>query len=269
MTTEATDPIDSTQSGLLKAISLIGLLLGVGLSLFALSSVVGIWVDLWDFRKAFSLLGMAHKYALPIAWVCVGISAVVIAGSWLASPRKRAAYTVLALLGAGAAWAAYLVPEGYRPPEGVNYPPIHDISTDRVTPPQFVAIAPLRADAPNPIEYGVSEGMTPEQLAALTEEAYPDLVTRRYHASVQATFDKAVETVESLGWELVAADASDGRIEATDTTLWFRFKDDVVIRIQSDGDGSVVDARSVSRVGRGDVGANAIRLRKFFERLNP
>jgi hypothetical protein len=176
-------------------------------------------------------------------------------------------YVALAALGGAVAWTAYLVPESYRPPEGVNYPPIHDISTDRVRPPEFVAVLPLRADASNPVVYGTSEGMTPEQLAALTEEAYPDLVTRRLAAPAAETFDRALAVVRELGWEVVAADAAAGRIEATDTTFWFRFRDDVVIRIEEQDGGSVVDARSVSRVGRGDVGANAIRLRRFFAQL--
>ena len=58
-----------------------------------------------------------------------------------------------------------------------------------------------------------------------------------------------------------------GRIEATDSTFWFKFKDDIVIRLRPESSGVRIDARSVSRVGKGDVGINAIRLRKFFELL--
>ena len=80
-------------------------------------------------------------------------------------------------------------------------------------------------------------------------------------------FEKALAAVDDLGWELVAQDASAGRIEATDTTFWFRFKDDVVIKINQQGSDTTVDVRSVSRVGTGDVGANAIRMRKLFALL--
>ncbi len=110
--------------------------------------------------------------------------------------------------------------------------------------------------------------MTPQRLIELTDEAYPDLITRRYSQSVNVVFEKALAGVDDLGWELVAANASAGRIEATDTTFWFRFKDDVVITIEQQGTDTVVDARSVSRVGTGDVGANAIRLRKLFALLD-
>jgi hypothetical protein len=165
------------------------------------------------------------------------------------------------------AWVAYLIPESFRPGENVNYPPIHDISTNRVNPPEFVTVAPLRADAPNTLVYGGSNNMTSERLIELTNEAYPDLVTQRYSESVNVIFEKALVAVNDLGWELVAQDASAGRIEATDTTFWFRFKDDVVIKIDQQGSDTAVDVRSVSRVGTGDVGANAIRMRKLFALL--
>jgi uncharacterized protein (DUF1499 family) len=80
-------------------------------------------------------------------------------------------------------------------------------------------------------------------------------------------FFRALAAVEALGWELVDANRQEGRIEATDSTFWFGFKDDIVIRVQPQGSGAKVDARSVSRVGKGDVGINAKRLRRFFEAL--
>jgi len=82
-------------------------------------------------------------------------------------------------------------------------------------------------------------------------------------------FTAAVQTAEALGWEVVAADPVAGRLEATDTTFWFGFKDDIVVRIRSQPDGSRVDVRSVSRVGRSDVGTNARRIREFLRRLGP
>lgn len=257
-----------TAPGWARGASIGSLIIGLGLGLLTLGSVAGIWLGLWDFRRAFGLLGMANKYALYIAWLCVALSVTLIVMGQLRSMPRAGRLVSLSLLGAAIAWAAYLVPESYRPPEGVNYPPIHDISTDRVTPPAFVAVLPLRSDAPNPTVYGTSEGMTPEKLAQMTEEAYPDLVTRRYSAPIGATFADAVAAVDALGWELVAADENVGRIEATATTFWFRFKDDVVIRIVGSEQESIVDARSTSRVGRGDVGANANRLRAFFDMLD-
>jgi uncharacterized protein (DUF1499 family) len=109
--------------------------------------------------------------------------------------------------------------------------------------------------------------MTPEDLARLTRDAYPDLVPRMLDVPPAAAFERALAAVSELGWALVAQDPSALRIEATDTTFWFRFKDDIVIRIRPAQNGSIVDARSVSRVGGGDAGTNARRLRAFFDRL--
>ena len=71
-----------------------------------------------------------------------------------------------------------------------------------------------------------------------------------------------------MGWEIVGSNAEEGRIEATDTTLWFGFKDDVVVRIQPRGDESLVDVRSLSRVGKSDVGTNAQRIRAYLRKFD-
>ncbi|MGB5145826.1 MAG: DUF1499 domain-containing protein, partial [Porticoccaceae bacterium] len=54
-----------------------------------------------------------------------------------------------------------------------------------------------------------------------------------------------------------------GRIEATETSFWYGFKDDVVIRIAGDDRESRIDIRSKSRVGKSDLGKNAERIRAF------
>ena len=251
----------------LKIGGLTNLLLGLGLGVLTLASAAGIWLGFWDFRRGFSLLGTANQYGQWLAWACLLLAAATLIASQLLKVKNAGKFVSLAAVGALVAWVAYLIPESFRPGEGVNYPPIHDISTNRINPPEFVAIAPLRADAPNTLVYGASNNMTPEQLIEQTDEAYPDLVTQLYSESVNEVFEKALAAVDDLGWELVAQDASAGRIEATDTTFWFRFKDDVVIKIDQQGSETAVDVRSVSRVGTGDVGANAIRMRKLFALL--
>ena len=89
------------------------------------------------------------------------------------------------------------------------------------------------------------------------------------HESASDAFDRVNAVVRDLGWELIASDRPSGRIEATDTTFWFGFKDDVVVRITADsaGQGSRIDVRSKSRVGVGDVGTNARRVRELLSRL--
>jgi uncharacterized protein (DUF1499 family) len=141
-------------------------------------------------------------------------------------------------------------------------PAIHDITTDTVDPPAFVAIAPLRAADPNPAEYAGPE------TAALQRQAFPDIAPLRVAAGTSEVFARAREVVADNGWTLVDASEADGRIEATAETSWVRFKDDVVIRITTTADGQTqVDVRSKSRVGRGDMGQNAKRVRGFLAAL--
>lgn len=142
-----------------------------------------------------------------------------------------------------------------------SVPPIHDISTDTNNPPEFVAVAPLRADAPNPVEYAGKE--TAEQQL----QAYPDITTYSTNESPMNLFDAALVRAQEMGWEVVDSNQAEGRIEATDTTRWFGFKDDVVIRIRATDAGSELDIRSKSRVGRSDVGKNAARIREFISKL--
>jgi uncharacterized protein (DUF1499 family) len=142
-----------------------------------------------------------------------------------------------------------------------NVPPIHDITTDTQNPPEFVAIAPLRADAPNPVDY------PGEDTAKQQRKAYPELSTYAALVSPDQLFNAALSASESLGWTIVDHSQADGRIEATATTTWFGFKDDVVLRIRPTLDGSELDMRSKSRVGRSDVGKNAERIREFMQTL--
>lgn len=243
----------------------VALIAGLAVGGIALAASLGIWLGLWDFRRGFTLLQFANTHAM---WIgpAAAIAAVALAVAGFAGRGARTlAPAVLAAVGALAAGLAYYVPQSYRPPEGT--PPIHDVSTDVVDPPQYVAILPLRADAPNTTVYGGAPGMTPERNAELQRQAFPDLTTRSMPEPPDEVFARALAAVEELGWDLVAAVPEEGRIEATDTTFWFRFKDDVVIRIRPSADGSSIDARSLSRVGGGDAGTNARRLRAFFEAL--
>ena len=143
---------------------------------------------------------------------------------------------------------------------GGGAPPIHDVTTDTENPPVFVAAVAL--NAPGRTEY---EG---ETVAEQQRAAYPDIEPVTLPVAPDAAFERALATVERMGWEILETAAADGRIEATDRTFWFGFADDVVIRITDTGDGaSRVDVRSLSRVGVGDLGANAQRVREYLAAL--
>ncbi|WP_201565640.1 DUF1499 domain-containing protein [Psychrobacter immobilis] len=146
--------------------------------------------------------------------------------------------------------------------KGKNVPPIHDISTNMISPPEFVAIAPLRADAPNPVEYAGAEA------AKQQRDAYPDLQTLTYTQSKSELVKATEQAINNLGWDLVNSDVDKGIVEATDSTMWFGFKDDVVVRVTDNGSDRLLDIRSKSRVGGSDLGKNAERIHNFINELD-
>ena len=150
-----------------------------------------------------------------------------------------------------------------------SLPFIHDITTDTQNPPVFEGrILAERGDGSNPLDYVGkrvdSKDPSSELVSVLQTRSYPDIrtiISNREPADAQA---RAKAVAESLGWDI--KDEAPGRIEATATTFWYGFRDDIVIRIRpGSGGGSVVDLRSVSRVGGSDLGANAARIRAFTE----
>jgi uncharacterized protein (DUF1499 family) len=207
----------------------------------------GTRMGLWAFGRGFQMLRWA-AYA-----GAAGAALAVVA--LLLGPRRGLAVAGLAL-GLAAA-----VPPWQLQRSAMTKPPIHDVTTDTDDPPPFVAVVPLRRDASNPVEYGGPE------IAAQQRRAYPDIAPASLPVPPPQAFERVERAARAQGWEIVAAVPAEGRIEATDSTRWFGFKDDVVIRIRPQGAGSRVDVRSLSRVGRGDVGANARRIREFVEAL--
>lgn len=135
-------------------------------------------------------------------------------------------------------------------------PPIQDITTDTANPPEFWT-------APNSRVYGG------EAVAALQRKAYPDIEPLILDIAPDAVYDRAVEIMRTRKWKIWETDREEKHIEATETTFWFGFSDDVVIHVrETDTGGSRVDMRSASRSGSGgDSGTNAKRIRAFFQAL--
>jgi uncharacterized protein (DUF1499 family) len=150
-------------------------------------------------------------------------------------------------------------------------PPIHDITTDFDDPPAFAAVLAARtaSGALNPADYRRLQETGGERLdvAAAQRSAYPDILPIETSQAPATLMPLAVKAAHDMGWDVVATDPADGRLEATDTTRYFGFKDDIVVRIRAMPSGSRIDVRSESRVGRGDAGANAHRLAKYLAAL--
>ena len=163
-----------------------------------------------------------------------------------------------------------LVPTVFLAPkmiEARSAPPIHDISTDTVNPPQFHKLVQIRraAHAVNSLEYGAGFKST-KVYAAIQEKYYPKVKTLHTHLSVADATVHAKDILASQGMKIIDADPNTGTVEAVATSHWFGFKDDLVVRVKpaTDGNGSIVDVRSVSRVGISDLGVNAHRIVRFL-----
>ncbi|WP_018989574.1 DUF1499 domain-containing protein [Aromatoleum toluclasticum] len=231
-------------SHLTLAVTLLG-----GMTMFVSGS--GTRFGLWPFPVGFQLLTWA-------AFLGLAAAAVGLAGLLLPKLRggQSGVFAVSLVLGlAVAAIPAYWLQQAR------TLPAIHDISTDAGDPPAFAAALARRGETANPV---IDRSM---EVAEAQRLAYPDIQPLTVPLAPPAAFARAVTAAKGMGWELIAQDEAAGRIEATATTMWFGFKDDVVVRITPSGGGSRIDVRSVSRVGVSDVGANAKRIRAYLAKL--
>lgn len=217
------------------------------------SAGFGTRAGLWTFGAGFRVLGWAVVGAL----IGTALALIGLFATRGGKKRGRAAALVGVILGLAAAGlpAWYLV-------NARHLPAIHDITTDPENPPVFSAVVPLRRGVPNGVEY---EGAS---VADQQRRAYPDLRSLALVMPVNQAFDRALESAREMGWDIVDANPAHGRIEATATTFWFGFKDDIVVRVSATESGSRIDVRSLSRVGGSDLGANARRIRGYLSTLS-
>ena len=144
-----------------------------------------------------------------------------------------------------------------------DVPTIHDITTNIDDPPSFSDSLREQREAVNGVDYPDGGADVPEA----QRTAYPDLAPIELDAAPGPAFERARRTAEGLGWTITQVDPKRGTLEAYDVTRIFGFIDDVAIRVRPWGTGSVIDVRSSSRVGTGDIGANAERIRAFRDAL--
>jgi len=209
----------------------------------------------WHYR--FALYRMIPASG-TIAAISVVVAIATLAFRWaVLSWNARAAVLLAFLVGAGLAY----LPLQYRHVRA-SLPPINDISTDTDDPPAFLALLPARKRDGGKAAYN-------RQVAGMQKASYPDVVHLETRLPVDTTFQEALRVARSMPkWLVVDSDAGTGRIEASEQSRWFRFTDDVVIRIAPiEGGGSRVDVRSASRLGTSDYGVNAARIRTYMALL--
>jgi uncharacterized protein (DUF1499 family) len=211
------------------------------------------------------LAGPAIKFgALPwqaglgmfvVAAIFAGIGGIL---SLISLARRRAG--LIAAIAAAAGVAAFAVPLAIVV-AGRAVPPINDITTDTANPPVFVAIT-AESRGPGASALAYDPGFAAQQAAG-----YPDIKPLIVKLPPAETFPKLLAAARAMDWTIVASDAATGRIEATATVPWWGFKDDIVIRMTPEGTDTRVDVRSKSRVGKGDLGVNAERIKEYFAKI--
>jgi uncharacterized protein (DUF1499 family) len=184
----------------------------------------------------------------------------------LVPPRKGAglALAALAIPLLGLGYAAYVRNAAQ------SIPPIHDISTDLDNPPAFSeSVLRARAAVSNSNHLDLLNKRTQDgrSFAELQRQHYPDIEPVMTTLAPDRAYDIALELAREHGWSIGETNADTGVIEAAATTFWYGFTDDIAIRVRPQGMGARVDVRSVSRVGRSDLGANAERLRPYLTEL--
>jgi uncharacterized protein (DUF1499 family) len=245
--TSATD----RQVRVARRLAMFGLTVAIVCVLAAAFSGFGYRMGLWHFRTGFWILRVAFFAALAAG-------ALALFGAILSKGARAA--LVPGVAGTVIALAFAYVPWQWQ--QTVNrVPRIHDITTDTENPPQFVAAAKLRNEGDHPVTYDGPE------VATQQKEAFPDLAPLVVNAPKERVFEAAQAAAAASGLTVVDAQPLEGRIEATQTSFWYGFTDDLVVRIVEAPEGTRVDVRSKSRVGRSDLGQNAKRVRNFLAKL--
>lgn len=239
---------------LASRLTIFGFVVAVGCALAALAAGLGYRFDLWHFRTGIATLG--YVFWVAAATAVVSLLALIIAIVRRAPNRAM----VFGFLGVVIAGITAYIPYHLRQTAN-SVPAIHDITTDLANPPVFVRAAANRKKDDHPIAYDGAK------VGEMQKAAYPDIAPIVTAAPATTAFDAAKATLSDMGLEITEADPAQGRVEAVATSLLFGFKDDIVVRVAAAADGTHVDVRSKSRVGRNDFGMNAKRIRAFTAKL--
>jgi hypothetical protein len=240
---------------------------------FAVSLLIPVYFLVAAFGTKFGVLdwtvgfgAMTYVWGGRVLLVGAGFAAIALLLALLVTPRRGVGLALLALL----IPAAGLGCGYYVRSQAAAIPPIHDISTDLVDPPTFSpAVTAARAGVASGNDLDLLNKRTGDGRAfiELQREAYPDIVSIPTGLDRARVFELALALAREQDWTLGIVDAEAGIIEATARTFWYGFTDDIAIRVRADGLGARVDMRSVSRVGRSDLGANAARMRPYLAEL--
>ncbi|PWQ93959.1 DUF1499 domain-containing protein [Leucothrix arctica] len=230
------------------------LLLAVVALLAIAVMMCGARFGLWEPVVGF---GMVRTYMNPIGYAVTGLS--ILGFIYLVVCGKEGVLKAIIASFIGLGLLTPMILSFVNPP--VHAPAIHDITTNTTNPPLFLVLDETRPGARNTLEYGGPD------IAAQQKKTYPDVAPIQSKLAASDAFTEALRVGQAMGWEIVAQDKEALRFEATARTPVYQFADDVVVVVTAEGAASRVDIRSVSRIGRGDRGANAARIMDFIGRF--
>jgi uncharacterized protein (DUF1499 family) len=95
----------------------------------------------------------------------------------------------------------------------------------------------------------------------LFSESRPPL----FATEAKETRDAAVAAMRSLRWREIQM--IEEEVRAVVVSTLFRFRDDVIVWTEATEEGTLLHARSASRVGKGDLAANAGHLQALFAKV--
>lgn len=263
--TDATLPHASAQPRVQKDIfGYLVLITGVGALVWGVVAAVGTGWGFWAYTSG--LKGVAGAFLLGVAALLMGLVQEWRVRKSTTSPLRARRWVGMLVALVYVSWVGtFLV-------KALTVPAIHDTSTDLADPPTFQTLQ-MRADNLDNVpgaDDAKMRGLTPEQRWAMVhQKAYGDIRSVRVNEPVASVVAKAERLAKARGWDVAISLPEEGRLEATETSAFFQFKDDVILRVRpsATGAGSIVDMRSVSRVGQSDLGMNAKRVRSFLADL--
>ena len=182
-------------------------------------------------------------YRLALVGLAIGVVGLALSGLW---QIKQSPAFLLALIPLAVSMVFVI--------KGVRVPPVADVTT---------RLAPVMEFPPQTAEASENAMEMSESARQAHHGAYQDLRTLNLS---QDPSEQIKQFAESQGWIPVMGSPERMQFEVHSTLLGF--VDDVVIEIRADGAGWQVDARSRSRVGVSDLGANAARLRALWDQLS-
>ncbi len=248
-------------------IQFLAMLSVVLIPLWFITAALGSKFGLWSWKVG--LGKMIFSWGGPVLLGGLTIGLLAFAAAFI-KPRKGAGF-LLAMIAITIPVAGMYKASSTRAVAG-TLPSIHDISTDTQDVPMFGDKIMAQRNATNGVNsadyIGKTDKREKELVSVLQARDYADIRPIISADTPALAYEKSLDAVKALGWDVVDARPADKIIEATDTTFWFGFKDDIIIRVRpSAGGGSVIDMRSLSRIGGSDIGKNAQRIRAFRDRV--